>query len=115
MTGCQNQTGSLEHLTDRCVVLFCDFCPWAACVRAVKPKTIRGRFLLWRLDTITGRMKFGFFPFAYCLLIGNHQAGAQPHLLNALSARLAKYEAAEAADAMANARPSTRGKAQRFA
>ncbi len=53
------------------------------------------------------------FSFVYCLPFGNHQAGAQPHLLNALSARLAKYEAAEAADAMANARPSTRGKAQR--
>ena len=66
-------------------------------------------------DTITGRMKLDFFPFADCLLFGNHQAGAQPHLLNALSARLAKYEAAEAADAMANARPSTRRKAQRLA
>lgn len=39
------------------------------------------------------------------------KAGAQPHLLGALSARLAVYEAAEAADTAAQgpARPSTRG------
>ena len=39
------------------------------------------------------------------------QAGAQPHLLGALSARLAVYEAAEAAATVSapSARPSTRG------
>jgi len=64
------------------------------------------------IKRLLGVVRFGQLEHQQLLLAVKdpvlEKAGAQPHLLNALSARLAKYEAAEAADAMANARPSTR-------